>query len=73
MANQFIAGNTYTASSICDRDAVWTFTVISRTASSLKLRDADGKVTTKKVYDDGLNEFCFPLGKYSMAPRLRTN
>ena len=69
--SSFIIGNTYSARSACDHNAVWSFVVVARTAKQVTLRDDDGKEIKRRVIvRDGVEE-CFPLGKYSMAPRLR--
>ena len=69
---KFIVGKTYTCKSICDHNVTWSFTVLSRTDTTVKIA-GDGKVKTKKVHiDDSGNEVIRPLGVYSMAPFLRT-
>ena len=68
---KFIVGKTYTCKSICDHNVTWSFTVLSRTDTTVKIT-GDGKVRTKKVYiDDSGNEVVRPLGVYAMAPFLR--
>ena len=72
---RFEIGKTYSMRSICDQDCVWTYTVIKRTASTVTLKDEDGKVKTCRISKLGLKIFneesCQPLGNYSMAPTLR--
>lgn len=71
---QFIIGNTYSVRSICNHDCVWTYKVISRTASTITV--TDGKEVKKLRIIKGLSgmdgrEIVRPLGNYSMCPLLR--
>ena len=71
---QFIIGNTYSVRSICDHECVWTYKVISRTASTITV--TDGKEVKKLRIIKGLSEMdgreiVRPLGNYSMCPLLR--
>ena len=69
---QFEVGKSYSATSPCDHNCVWTFTVTRRTAKSLWLRGRDGETFRKGVKPsyDGREEVCYPLGVYSMCPVL---
>lgn len=70
---KFEAGKTYSMRSICNHDAVWTYTVTKRTAQTVTITDGKetktcriSKVATQ--YRDV--ETIYPLGQYSMAPSL---
>lgn len=69
----FEINGTYSMKSTCDHNCAWTYTVISRTKSTVTL--SDGKEVIKcrinKQYSEYRNaETVFPLGKYSMCPTL---
>ena len=69
----FEIGKTYSMSSPCDHNCIWTYTVIARTAQTITL--SDGKETKKcrinKMYSEyNKAETVFPLGQYSMCPVL---
>ncbi len=66
----FETGKTYTCTSVCDHECVWTFEVERRTAKSIWIR-INGKLERRavKVWD-GV-EFFKPFGSYSMAPIVR--
>lgn len=71
--NSFFAGETLTTRFIGDWDSILTATVISRTAKRITLKVA-GYIEPKTVgilKDSDGNEFCFPLGRYSMAPTFK--
>lgn len=71
-ASKFTAGQTLTARSVCDYDCIWTATVTKRTAKRITLKlDGNGSVTVGILTGSDGNEFCFPLGRYSMAPIFR--
>ena len=69
---QFTAGQKVSTRSACDYDCIFTATVIRRTAKQVTL-DLGGKVASVKIYADDRDgsEFCFPMGRYSMAPIFR--
>jgi hypothetical protein len=71
-AAKFTAGQTVSARSVCDYDCIFSAVVVSRTAKRVTLSLNRGKVVTVKVQtnEDG-SEFCFPQGRYSMAPIFR--
>ena len=69
----FEVGQTYTMSSICDHNCVWTYTVTKRTAQTVTITDGKEIKTCRisKLYSQHRNaETIFPLGQYSMAPML---
>ena len=65
----FQTGTTYYTRSIGDHNCIYEITVASRTAK--RLVTTDGKILGIKVYDGC--EFVMPMGRYSMAPRIRAN
>lgn len=71
---QFETGKTYSMFSPCMQDCTWTYTVISRTACTVKLQDDHGKVLTCRINSKVSGwlkaETVYPLGRYSMAPSL---
>ena len=71
---KFEAGKTYMMRSACDHECVWKFTVMSRTAQMITIKDEYGKVRKCRVSKTcALEESIFPLGRYSMAPILRAS
>ena len=69
----FEIGKTYSMSSPCDHNCIWTYTVTARTAQTITL--SDGEITKKcrisKMYSEyNKAETVFPLGQYSMCPIL---
>ena len=69
----FEIGKTYSMSSPCDHNCIWTYTVTARTAQTITI--TDGKQTKKcrisKMYSEyNKAETVFPLGQYSMCPIL---
>lgn len=71
---QFQIGKTYSTRSIGDHNAVFSFTIISRTQKSVTVRE-DGALTTvqRRVQSrDGVEQF-MPYGNYSMAPTIRAD
>jgi hypothetical protein len=69
---QFQVGKTYQTRSACDYDTVFSFTVVSRTAKTIKLK-SHFEITSRKVYlTDGV-EHCNPRGTYSMHPVIRAS
>lgn len=72
---KFEAGKSYSMRSACDHECVWTYTVKSRTASTVTLIDEKGKELKCRIIKalsemDG-RETVKPLGSYSMNPLLR--
>ena len=71
--SKFEIGKQYTMRSICNHEAVWSYTVIARTAQTITI--TDGKNTLKLRVIKKLSEYrnaesVYPLGQYSMAPIL---
>jgi hypothetical protein len=62
--DQFQVGHTYSTRSICNHDCIFSITVISRTAKTIKT--ACGK--TLRVSEYNGVETVKPRGSYSMAP-----
>lgn len=71
---QFEVGKTYSMTSICNHECVWTYTVVARTAHTVTLSDGE-KVITRRVAKNPSawcgRECVYPLGTYSLAPVLR--
>lgn len=68
---KFEVGRRYSATSPCDHNCVWTFTVTKRTDKSVWIKDEDGKVVRKSIQVWGDTESVLPFGKFSMCPVLR--
>ena len=71
---KFEIGKEYSMKSICDHNCVWTFKVINRTATTVKITDGKETKTCRinaKVSEYSGTESIYPLGRYSMAPILR--
>lgn len=70
MENNFTIGKTYEARSLCNYDTVFTAKVIKKTAKTVTIiNDVKGEKRCK-VYENKDGQFFFPLGRYSMAPRM---
>ena len=70
---QFEIGKTYTMTSPCDRNCVWTYTVTKRTAKTITISDGTETKTCRvntQVSEDRNAETIFPVGRYSMCPAL---
>ena len=70
---KFETGKTYSMSSPCMQDCIWTYTVTKRTAQTVTI--TDGKQTktcriSKAATQYRNAETIHPLGQYSMAPSL---
>ena len=70
---KFEIGKTYSMSSACDHNCVWTYIVTARTAQTITM--SDGKKEQKCRILKACSEYrgaetVFPLGRYSMAPTL---
>ena len=74
-ASVFVVGASYSCRSACDHNCTWTFKVTARTNKSVTrtgdFPDAE-KTQTKRIKADEYGENVFPMGKYSMAPLLRS-
>lgn len=69
----FKIGKTYTMSSPCDHNCIWSYKVIDRTACTITLTDGKNvkKCRINKSYSEYNHaETVFPLGQYSMCPIL---
>ena len=69
----FTPGQKLSARSIGDADCVFTGTVIKRTAKTVTIFTRMNGETRCKIHttaDDG-REYCYPFGRYSMAPVFR--
>lgn len=66
MTAQFEVGKTYAGRFACDYDSVATFTILARTAKTVKI-ERHGKTLTRRlsVYCD--KEQFSPFGNYSMS------
>jgi hypothetical protein len=69
----FNIGQDYSCTSAGDSTCVWTFTVKARTAKRMTIDDGYGaKVVGIKIDESG-NEWALPLGRFSMAPVIRSD
>ncbi len=70
----FTVGQTYTATSVCDHNCKWSYTVERRTAKNVWLKALDGsdkgEVLRRGVKVFSGEEMVWPMGQYSMAPIL---
>lgn len=64
MTNKFEIGQTYSTSSVCDSNCVFSITVVRRTAKTIWTEC--GKQLRVDLYED--SETVMPMGRYSMAP-----
>lgn len=80
---RFEVGKTYRMVSPCDTGCAWYYTVIKRTAMTVTLRDFDGKTIVRRLAGmkaigrvtgvESGEEYCKPLGDFSMCPILRAS
>ena len=68
---KFEVGKLYSMRSACDHNCIWSYTVIKRTAKTVTLQALDGEIINNRVKEYENQEFCKPLGTYSMSPTLR--
>ena len=70
---QFTVGQQLAARSASNYDCIFRFTVVSRTAKFVTLREDTGETRRVgvKVWDGA--EWCEPFGRYSMSPILRAD
>ena len=69
---KFKTGQTYSTSSICDSECIFSFKIIRRTEKSVWITGSQIKEPTRKgiyVYDN--KESFKPFGTYSMCPIIR--
>ena len=64
---RFEIGNKYYCISVCDQNCRWEYAVTKRTEKSIWIGENRFQIAT-----DGESEYIYPLGKYSMAPVLRS-
>lgn len=62
----FEPGKTYFTRSICDYNCIFSETIVSRTAKTVKTES--GKTLRVSTKYDSTQEQIWPEGKYSMAP-----
>lgn len=67
----FKTGSTYTCRSVCDYDCVWSYTIASRTAKTIKTTCGKSLRINAQLTAYNNAETVFPRGHYSMAPILR--
>jgi hypothetical protein len=67
---QFIVGNSYSCRSLCDYDCIFSFEVMKRTAKTVWLKGAGGKVRARRITVRDDAETVEPHGRYSMSPML---
>lgn len=65
----FTPGKTYSTRSVCDHNCIFSITVKSRTAKTIKTEC--GKTLRVSVWNDV--EQVKPMGSYSMAPIVRAD
>jgi len=79
--NTFETGQRYTATSICNSDCTWTFTIVKRTAKTVWFTTdygvgAEAEVQRRAIKTDAniwtiadrnISEYFMPFGTYSMA------
>lgn len=71
---QFEIGKTYSTSSICDSNCIWSYTITERTACTVTATDKFGETRTfriSKKHSEYRNAETFlPEGSYSMCPMI---
>ena len=75
-APTFQAGSTYTGRFICDADAVFTVTILKRTAKFVTINHPTQPGETKRcavIEEIDGGEFIRPFGNYSMAPYCKAS
>ena len=70
---KFEVGKKYFCSSICDSNCIFEFEVVKRTEKTVTIKDFMGETKRKKINTENGIEYIYPVGKYSMAPTLRSN
>lgn len=75
---QFEVGKTYQMSSICNADCIWEYVVADRTAKTITIQSTHNSTIKKcRVHTSESNacdaETIFPLGNYTMCPKLRAD
>ncbi len=67
----FKVGQTVATRSACDHDMVLSWTVVSRSAKFVTLREAGCKPVRVAVHMGTDGEWAMPWGRFSMAPVVR--
>ena len=67
---KFQVNKTYSTRSVCDHNCIFSITVLSRTAKTIKIKDLhdSNSVKTLRISEWEGVEQVKPLGSYSMAP-----
>ena len=73
MSATFQVGTSYSTRSACDFDCEFTWTVIGRKGQMLTLENRRGEVSRRKVGSSPDGDWCYPDGKFSMAPVIRAD
>jgi hypothetical protein len=65
----FTVGRSYSFSSICDSDCVWTIEIVKRTAKTVTFLEYGSKTITRRIKtDEERGEWIEPHGRHSMSP-----
>ena len=67
---RFEINKKYSMRSPCQYSCVWVYKVIKRTDKTITLEGEDGKIKVCRIKSDASEEYCKPLGSYSMSPSL---
>lgn len=70
---KFEIGKKYSMVSPCQYSCTWEYKVVSRTEKMITLEATESNHSNKKCrlkIENG-EEYCYPLGRYSMCPVLR--
>lgn len=70
MTKSFEIGSTYTTRSFCNYDCIFSFKVMKRTAKFVTFEYLGKPRRVGVKVDREGNEWCSPLGTYSMSPVL---
>lgn len=80
---RFEVGKTYRMVSPCDTNCAWYYTVTKRTVRTVTLLDLNGKTIVRRLAEmkaidrvtgvESGEEYCKPLGDFSMCPILRAS
>ncbi len=69
--NRFEVGRTYSTSSVCDHNCIYSYEVISRTEKTITIMDIFSKsISRRKVHIFRGAESVYPEGSFSMCPVL---
>lgn len=67
----FKTGKEYTTISICDSNCIFKIKIIKRTAKTVTIKMYGYDEKTCRIKKGRGAEYIYPLGSYSMAPRIR--